>query len=230
MLERVEEPEVMDTAEEARDYDAMDHAEVNRSFCDDFLRFVGVRSPSRVADFGTGTARIPIELCGRDAGLEVVALDLAAHMLALAAENVALAGLTDRVRLERIDAKGTAFEDGAFAATIANSVVHHIPSPARTFAEMWRVTARGGTLFVRDLRRPATTLEVERLVSLHGGEAPEDPRRLPAFERQRALFRASLRAALTAEEVALLVAPLGIPAAAVRVTSDRHWTVACVKP
>ena len=32
MLPRVLEPEVMDTAEEARDYDTMDHSEVNRRF------------------------------------------------------------------------------------------------------------------------------------------------------------------------------------------------------
>ena len=37
MLPRVLEPEVMDSPEEARDYDAMDHAEVNRRFVADFL-------------------------------------------------------------------------------------------------------------------------------------------------------------------------------------------------
>ncbi|HEV3417138.1 MAG TPA: class I SAM-dependent methyltransferase, partial [Pirellulales bacterium] len=37
VLQRVLEPEVMDTAEEAIDYDAMDHAAVNRLFVTDFL-------------------------------------------------------------------------------------------------------------------------------------------------------------------------------------------------
>ena len=37
MLSRVLEPEVMDTPEEARDYDSMDHAAVNRLFVTDFL-------------------------------------------------------------------------------------------------------------------------------------------------------------------------------------------------
>jgi hypothetical protein len=49
-------------------------------------------------------------------------------------------------------------------------------------------------------------------------------------ERQRDLFEASLRAALTADEVRRLVADLGVPPSAVRTTSDRHWTLACVKP
>lgn len=38
MLQRILETEVMDTASEAEDYDAMDHTEVNRVFVDDFCR------------------------------------------------------------------------------------------------------------------------------------------------------------------------------------------------
>ena len=36
-LERVLEPEVMESHQEAVDYDAMDHSEVNRIFVDDLL-------------------------------------------------------------------------------------------------------------------------------------------------------------------------------------------------
>lgn len=239
MFERVLEPEVMDTAEEARDYDAMDHADVNRRFCDDLLAFAseGGRPPlaertppNRVVDFGTGTALIPIELCKRAEGFSVVAIDLAEHMLTLAHVNVRFAGLAERVLLERVDAKGTQFEDGAFGATISNSIVHHIPDPSRCLAEMWRVTARRGLLFVRDLHRPESDAEVDRLVTLYGGEMPADPAAVPSFENQRELFRASLRAALTVEELAAVVKPLGIPASAVRMTSDRHWTLAYEKP
>lgn len=237
MLERVLEPEVMDTPDEARDYDAMDHAAVNVKFCDDFLWFanrggqpaLGKRT-ARVIDFGTGTALIPIELCARAAGFTVVAIDLAESMLALAHVNVARAKLGDRVLLQKVDAKGTPFEDGAFGATISNSIVHHIPEPQRGFAEMWRVTAKGGLLFVRDLHRPSSEAEVDRLVALYAGTTPEDPLLVASFEHQRALFRASLCAALTVPEVVAMVAPLGIPADAVTMTSDRHWTLAYEKP
>lgn len=238
MLSRVLEPEVMDTPDEARDYDAMDHADVNRRFCADLLAFAGdggkpglaERRPARVVDFGTGTAQIPIELCTRAEGFVVVGIDLAAHMLSLAAENVRRAGLAERVLLERIDAKGTRFEGGAFGATISNSIIHHIPEPAHALAEMWRVTAKGGLLFVRDLHRPDSEAEVDRLVELYGGKAPADPAARASFEHQRELFRASLCAALTVPELTELVAPLGIPASAVRMTSDRHWTLAFEKP
>jgi ubiquinone/menaquinone biosynthesis C-methylase UbiE len=237
MFARVLEPEVMDTAEEARDYDAMNHADVNARFCEDFLRFanqggqpaLGSRT-ARIVDFGTGTALIPVELCKRAAGFAVVGIDLAEHMLDLAGRNVARAGLADRVRLEKVDAKRTPFEDGAFGAAISNSIVHHIPDPAQCFAEMWRVTEKGGLIFVRDLHRPDGDDEVDRLVALYAGEAPADPARMASFENQRALFRASLCAALTVAELVDMVAPLGVPASAVRLTSDRHWTLAYEKP
>ena len=218
-MERVLEPEVMDTAEEAADYDAIDHVEVNARFCDDLL---ALRSPlpSPLLDVGTGTARIPIELCTRAPELSVVAIELAESMLALARLNVARAGLGSRVRLERIDAKALPYGDGAFGATISNSIVHHISDPLDVLAEMWRVTGRGGLLFVRDLARPPSTEAVDRLVALYGGD----------HDRARELFRASLCAALTYEDVASLVAPLGIASSAVRMTSDRHWPLACVKP
>ncbi|MRG92426.1 class I SAM-dependent methyltransferase [Polyangium spumosum] len=228
MLLRVLEPEVMDTPEEARDYDAMDHAAVNRAFCEDVLAVLP--SPGRVLDVGTGTARIPIELCRLAEGAEVVAIDLADHMLALAQENITRAGLASRVTVAKIDAKALPWPDGSFGAVLSNSIVHHIPEPAAVLAEMWRVTSRGGVLFVRDLHRPDSEAEIDHLVALHGGAPPADPAALPSFEHQRSLFRASLAAALTVAEVVALVAPLGIPASAVRMTSDRHWTLSAVKP
>src|SRR5438445_565725 len=54
MIPRVLEPEVMDTAQEAKDYDAMDHREVNTRFCDDLLAFVGRAPPP--SDPGTVAA------------------------------------------------------------------------------------------------------------------------------------------------------------------------------
>src|SRR5262249_36334624 len=126
MLPRVLEPEVMDSAEEARDYDAMDHTQVNRVFVADFLAVWCGTNP--VLDLGTGTAQIPIELCLQAPAARVTAVDLAEHMLRRAEENVRRAGLVGRVRLQRSDAKGLAFADGSFAAVISNSIVHHIPT------------------------------------------------------------------------------------------------------
>ncbi len=213
MLARVLEPEVMDSPQEAEDYDAMDHRAVNRSFVDDFLRLC--KSTGPVLDVGTGTAQIPIALCQSAPAISVAAIDYSGHMLDLAAVNVRRAQLEDRIRLQRCDAKQLPFADRSFAAVISNSIVHHIPEPTRVLREMVRVTAIGGALFVRDLLRPESDAQVLQLVETYAGEANA---------HQRAMFEASLRAALTLDEIRELVRPLGFPAESVRQTSDRHWT------
>jgi ubiquinone/menaquinone biosynthesis C-methylase UbiE len=227
-LPRVLETEVMDTEEEARDYDAMDHGEVNARFVADLLA-TGVR-PARALDVGTGTALIPVELCRRDARVEVDAVDLAEHMLRLAERNVARAGFAGRIRLKRVDAKAAAFPDASFDVVMSNSIVHHIPDPSRMLGEAWRMVRPGGTLFVRDLERPASDARVADLVATYAAipDGPADVRAM--HERQRGLFEASLRAALTVEEIRAAVAPFGVPPEAVRTTSDRHWTLSCVRP
>jgi SAM-dependent methyltransferase len=229
-LPRTLEPEVMDTAQEASDYDAMDHGDVNARFCDDLLALRPGRALGRVLDVGTGTALIPVELCRRDPDVRVDAVDLAEHMLALAKRNVAGAGLAKRVTVARMDAKKTPWPAGTFDTVVSNSIVHHIPEPGALFAEMWRLVRPGGLLFVRDLERPAGASRLAELVETYAPR-PDGPSELRAMhERQRTLLEASLHAALTASEVGALVAPLGIGREAVRTTSDRHYTLACIKP
>ena len=214
-IPRVLEPEAMDTPEEARDYDAMDHRAVNAQFVSDFLAAHGPSWGGAILDVGTGTALIPIALGRADPRALIVGLDLAEAMLALARRNVAQAGLSDRIRLERGDGKRLDYAAGNFEAVLSNTIVHHIAEPAPALAEMARLVAPGGTLFVRDLARPSTREEVAHLVTTHAGaESPQ----------ARGLFEASLHAALTPEEVRELVRSLGLPAEGVAMTSDRHWT------
>jgi ubiquinone/menaquinone biosynthesis C-methylase UbiE len=219
----------MDSELEARDYDAMDHGEVNTAFCVDLLAVQP--QPGRVLDAGTGTALIAIDLCRRAPGATVDGIDLASHMLALGERNVRSAGLTDRIRLARIDAKATPWERGTFDTVISNSLAHHIALPGALYAELWRLVRGGGVLFVRDLARPQDEAELERIADRYAPAPDEDRSPGGAMRvRQRALFVDSLRAALTVDEVRALVAPLGIPGQSVAMTSDRHWTLAHVRP
>lgn len=218
LLPRVLEPELMDSAADARDYDIMDHGEVNRRFVGDFLAAMhqaGLAADVLVLDLGTGTAQIPIELCEQNRQARVLAIDLAEHMLCLARENVAHRGLTERITLERVDAKGLPYADGQRAAVISNSIVHHIPEPTAALAEAVRVLAPGGLIFVRDLARPRDAIEVERLIETYAAGANQ---------HQRQLFDDSLRAALSVEEIRVQVGQLGFDPLSVAPTSDRHWT------
>jgi ubiquinone/menaquinone biosynthesis C-methylase UbiE len=219
MLPRTLEPEVMDSAEAARDYDAMDHAGVNRTFVADFLGDWNRKNP--ILDLGTGTAQIPIELCRQEPSARVVAVDLAEHMLGLARVNVQRARLEAWIEVRRCDAKVLPFKARTFGAVISNSIVHHIPEPARVLAEMVRVMMPGGILFIRDLLRPSDEAAVQHLVATYAGDANV---------HQRQMFGESLRAALTLAEVRELVSALGFDPGSVQQTSDRHWTWLAPKP
>ena len=221
-LKRVLEPEVMDSSEEAEDYNAMDHSHVNQVFVQDLLAFVEAHGKplGDVLDLGTGTALIPIELCQREANCRVMAIDMAIHMLELARYNIEAAGLIERVQLAQVDAKQMSFSDGMFSTLMSNSIIHHIPEPADCVSEMVRVTGDGGVLFIRDLLRPDSDQEVAQLVETYAGQEN-------AHSQQ--MFDDSLRAALSLDEIRELVVQNGFPAEAVQATTDRHWTWASIK-
>jgi SAM-dependent methyltransferase len=98
---------------------------------------------------------------------------------------------------------------------MSNSIVHHIPEPAGVLQEALRVLAPGGWIFFRDLLRPETGEDVQRLVQTYAGQESA---------RQQKLFDDSLRAALSLAEIRTLVEPLGFDPETVQATSDRHWT------
>ena len=78
-----------------------------------------------------------------------------------------------------------------------------------------RLVAHRGTLFVRDLARPGSAREILQLGDMYASrESPS----------ARALFEASLGAALTLQEIRAIVVSLGHDPNTVAMTSDRHWT------
>ena len=212
MLERVLEPEVMDTEEEALAYDTMDHSEVNRLFVERFLELGGGR---HVLDVGTGPAQIPVALAQRDHQCSVVAIDAAQHMLRYGLKHLDQQGLTARVMLFCCDARKMPFADSSFDAVISNSIVHHLADPIPSLREIRRVLAPGGTVLLRDLHRPADQKELDHLVATYAADTDE---------RQRGLFRDSLHAALTVSEVQAMLKAAGLDDLKVSKTSDRHWT------
>jgi ubiquinone/menaquinone biosynthesis C-methylase UbiE len=225
MLSRVLEPEVMDTPQEALDYDSMDHTAVNAVFIADLLDLFpeisgGEEDDLLVLDIGTGTAQIPIELCRRSPQFRITAIDLAVAMLNLGRNNVEIAGFTQQIRLDRVDAKQLPYADGEFALVMSNSIVHHIPEPREVVWEAVRVLADGGMIFIRDLLRPADDATVEHLVATYAAGAND---------HQRQLFDQSLRAALDLDEARALAMSAGLPPESVARTSDRHWTLTARK-
>lgn len=224
VLSRTLEPEVMDTPEEAFDYDQMDHSAVNERFVTDLLEFVTAQFGlctimlDDILDVGTGTAQIPVRLMQmhEDCGL-IAACDRSLAMLHLASQNIRNAGLTGRIQPVHCDARHLPVADRSVAVVISNSIIHHIPEPLELFQETRRVVRRRGVVFFRDLLRPRTRAEVDHLVKFRAGNANA---------HQQQMFRDSLHAALTISEVREIIEHCGFNPDAVRQTSDRHWTFA----
>lgn len=221
-LERILEPEVMDSEKEAVEYDSMDHSTVNQQFVSDLLAFVQLAAGEHeefqlgdVLDLGTGTAQIPIELCRQHEDCRVMAIDMAVSMLEIARYNVEARGFREQITLAQVDAKAMDFEDEAFDVVISNSIIHHIPEPLGCLEEMVRVTVDDGILFIRDLMRPHDVESLELLVKTYAGDESEYSQKL---------FRDSLHAALSLEEIREFVTGLGFSAESVIASSDRHWT------
>lgn len=219
MLERVLEPELMDDPDEAQSYNDMDHSEVNRRFVAELLSCGDLGND--ILDLGTGTALIPIELCEQHVTCRVMASDAATSMLDLARYNIAVASMELRIQLHHGDSKELRFEDDMFDCVISNSLIHHLPLPRSVLAEIVRVCKPMGRVYVRDLYRPQSSEVVESLVATY--TANETP-----YNQQ--LFRQSLFAALTLNEIRQLVAELGFEPETVQMTSDRHWTWSAIVP
>lgn len=213
MIERILEPEAMDTAQEAAEYQAMDHSAANEAFVG---RLLALGARGRMLDLGTGPAQIPVLVCQRVSDAHVVGIDLAHHMLRLAEEHVARSGLGARIELRHMDAKHLSLADGSFDAVYSNTILHHIPDPRPFLREARRVLRPGGVLLIRDLFRPPTRERLEELVALHAASAN-------AY--QRTLFADSLHAAFTPGELRALCDECGLADAEVVIDSDRHASI-----
>ncbi len=217
-MQRVLEPEVMDTVEEAVEYDRMDHSEPNAAFVE---RLVELGARGRMLDIGTGPGHIPFLVCAADPEAEVVGIDLSQNMLRLAEEKRAASPHRSRVEFRTADAKGLDFPNDSFDTVFSNTILHHIPDPRTLLAEAARVLRPGGVLLIRDLMRPEDEERVSQLVGKHAQEASPE---------QRELFRASLCAALTAEELRAQADEVGLDRAEVVIDSDRHQSLQIRRP
>lgn len=214
MLERIPEPEAMDTWEEAVEYDAMDFIEVNNAFAH---RALELGPPSGIIlDCGTGTARIPILIAGQNPNIHITAIDLSSNMLKIGEANVNDADLKGSITLMLVDAKKLPFPDNHFDMIISNSIIHHLSKPISFFEELNRVIKPNGGIFVRDLIRPHDKKELGTLVSMYVADAND---------RQRKLFYDSLHAAFTIKEITELLALSGIHGTHIVQSSDRHWSI-----
>lgn len=214
-LPRMLEPEIMSTAEEAGEYDAMDFSATDRLFAERAAEMA--RGARWIFDLGSGNAKIPLAVGALVAATaRICAIEMSAEMLAAGVRNRSRAGAAaHRLLFLRADAKRLPLPDACADLVTSNSLVHHIPDPRAVFREMARIVRPGGGILIRDLIRPESEAELAQLVDTHtAGSSP----------LQRRLFSDSLRAALTLSEVRGLLGECGLGGVSVTRITDRHWS------
>lgn len=214
-LPRVLEPEIMSSAEEAGEYDAMDFSATDQLFAERAAELA--RGARWIFDIGSGNAKIPLAIGALAAATtRICAAEMSAEMLAAGVRNRSRAGAhARRLLFLRADAKRLPLPDACAGLVTSNSLIHHIPDPRSVFREIARIVRPGGSILIRDLVRPESEEELAKLVDTHAaGSSP----------LQRRLFADSLRAALTLSEVRDTLGECGLTGVSVTKITDRHWS------
>ena len=218
LIERVPEPELMESPEQARAYAAADFSAPHDAFVMAFReRFPGFGS-GRVVDLGCGTADIAVRFARAHQKVRVHGVDGAAAMLDLGAQHVRDSGTGDRITLQRayLPLADPMLElGGPYDAAISNSLLHHLSDPDVLWRTALAVLLPGAPIFVMDLRRPASTEDAETLVSTYAANEH------PLLQED---FRASLCAAYTVDELSTQIAQTDVMLT-IEKLGDRHVLV-----
>jgi ubiquinone/menaquinone biosynthesis C-methylase UbiE len=145
---------------------------------DPLVDLIAPHSGLRVLDVGCGTGQFAVTIAPIVA--EVVGLDLTPAMLEQAQECADRAGVGN-IRWITGDSVALPLADGTFDLVVSRSMFHHAEDPVATLAEMRRVCAADGRIFVSDLS--------------------PDPTKGPAFDAIELLRDPSHKHALPLEEL-----------------------------
>jgi ubiquinone/menaquinone biosynthesis C-methylase UbiE len=145
--------------------------------------FVTPRGDERAVDVGTGAGTLALALA--PLVREVVGVDLVPELLERARANAPA-----NVTFVEGNATSLPFESGSFDLSCTRRTLHHIARPELALAELVRVTAPGGRVFVDDQIAPADPLAALELDRFERARDPSHTRTLPDIDF-RHLFEAN---------------------------------------
>lgn len=104
-------------------------------------------------EVGPGPGYLGLEWLKKTEGTKLKGLDISPDMIAIARQNAAEYGLTDRATYVESSGENIPFENDYFDAVFSNGSLHEWAEPRKTLDEIWRVLKPGGKMFISDLRR-----------------------------------------------------------------------------
>lgn len=219
-MDRIPEPELMDDASQALAYAEADFSSSDQACVVRFLQLIP-EPGARIVDLGCGPGNLTFPIAELLPAAEVVGIDGAAAMLAIASQRQREVGAAaERVRFLQLDLADGALARpllaGSFSAVVSNSVLHHLHDPQVFWTAIRRLGAPGAWIYVRDLRRPETAEALEMLVARETVGAPA------ILLRD---YRASLYAAFRPQEVEQQLREAGLTGFRVEPLEDRYLEV-----
>lgn len=218
-LPRTPEPELMDGPDQVAAYAAADFGASDQAMVERLGALCGDAPGPWVLDLGCGPGNISFRLARRWPGAQVLGLDGAETMLAVARQRLAAEpALAGRLRFvqELLPLPRTTPLAGSWSTVVSNSLLHHLHDPLGLWQSVLRLAAPGAFVYVQDLRRPASAAAVDTAVDAAMAGAPELLRRD---------YRASLHAAFTPAEVQGQLRQAGLHGLRVDPLGDRYLEV-----
>lgn len=216
-MQRIPEPELMDSKAQTRAYAEADFSDSNSLFVSNFIqRFPDLPLNGDLIDLGCGPGDICVRLSDALDGWQITGLDAGENMLKCANEAIAQADRSDHIKLRQSYLPDESLGFRSFDAVISNSLLHHLPEAMTLWETIARIGRPGAAITVMDLRRPDSTTQAATLVEQYSANEPD------VLKED---FFNSLLAAYTPDEISKQLRKAGLDYLDLELSSDRHWTV-----
>jgi trans-aconitate 2-methyltransferase len=217
MLQRQLEPELMNSTDQVEAYSTADFSQSDQALVEWMARRFPAGLGNRVIDLGCGPGNIAFLLVERWQQIEVLGVDGAPKMLAVAQQRTQSlnAGQAKRLQWKQACLPDLTLPVG-FTAVVSNSLLHHLHDPAVLWGSLRQLAGADCVVVIHDLRRPSREDQLQQLVQRHAANAPE------VLKRD---YEASLRAAFSIEEVQQQLHLAQLPELDVMEREDRYLMV-----
>ena len=177
-------------------------------------------SNGKFVEIGCGPAKISIYLAEmlrqnniKESDVEIIAVDKCQMMTELAKENIEKFGLSDYITVVKASAHDLPFPSNSVDCIVMQDTLHEISDPVQALREINRTIKTDGSYIVRDLRRPPNRLALNAMLCL----LAQGYNKL-----QKGIFRHSLEAGYTGNELCELAKEAGMSDYQIRPVSITH--------